>query len=230
MKVHCSSFGSSAQSVWELLFRMFPLVSFSPSCTFCHSLSFYHPQDKHKGLRNGAFTHMQQIKADKHQCAGFVLSFHESSPFFSAFASRLASNHAHSVCEFAASVDICMSRLWLSTALPNKWSTSVYPHTLRHTRVHLVGAQVERGLRKPEVLGFSAQRHRVLACYGSAGRIIGSHQFFQLTDTQLVTMWSTWLYSVGSVIVSVGAIVIIAIIHRRTNKPQVLSPMQPLLL
>lgn len=47
-----------------------------------------------------------------------------------------------------------------------------HTHTLRHICVHLVGARVERGVCKPEVLGFSAQIAQVWACCGRAGRII----------------------------------------------------------
>lgn len=43
-------------------------------------------------------------------------------------------------------------------------------------------------------------------------------------------MWSAWLFSVWSVVVSVGAIFIIAIIHLRTSHLQVLSAIQPVLL
>lgn len=43
----------------------------------------------------------------------------------------------------------------------------------------------------------------------------------------LVVMWSTWLYSLWSVIVPIGAIFILTVIHRRSSPPpQVPSPVQ----
>jgi len=63
-----------------------------------------------------------------------------------------------------------------------------------------------------------------LSCYWHNAVIVW------LTESRLVMMWSTWLCTVWSVVVSVGAIFIIAIVHLRSSRPQVPSPQVPLLL
>lgn len=108
--------------------------------------------------------------------------------------------------------EICMSRLCLSSVLPTKSPTIVYypPHVC------------SCGAKKGELTGsrswLSRRTQGWLCSPKSCTNCPGA------LWSPCFVMWSSWLCVAWSVVVSVCAVFIIAMVHLRTSHTQVLSP------
>lgn len=130
--------------------------------------------------------------------------------------------HTHtlsSICVFQMlwpGVEICMSRqcFWLSND-PQLFITA-HTQTHKHARLN-PGRGVERG-----AWVFKAETETDLTESSTGQIILSSLSLPRLTESPSAMMWFAWLYSMWSVVVSVGAIFIITIIHLRTSHLQVL--------